>query len=43
MDEMGQKVYYYESTEGGHAAGANLNARAYTDALEYAYLWMKLR
>jgi prolyl oligopeptidase len=43
MDEMGHKVYYYENTEGGHAAGANLNARAYTDALEYAYLWMKLR
>jgi prolyl oligopeptidase len=43
MDEMGHKVFYYENTEGGHAAGANLNARAYTDALEYAYLWMKLR
>ena len=43
MSEMGHKVYYYENTEGGHAAGANLNARAYTDALEYAYLWMKLR
>ncbi len=42
MDEMGHKVYYYENTEGGHGAGANLNARAYTDALEYAYLWMKL-
>ena len=43
MNDMGHKVYYYENTEGGHAAGANLNARAYTDALEYAYLWMKLR
>ncbi len=43
MDEKGHKVYYYENTEGGHGAGANLNARAYTDALEYAYLWMKLR
>ena len=43
MSEMGHKVYYYENTEGGHAAGANLNARAYTDALEFAYLWMKLR
>jgi len=43
MDEMGHKVYYYENTEGGHASGANLNARAYTDALEYAYLWMNLR
>jgi prolyl oligopeptidase len=43
MTDMGHKVYYYENTEGGHASGANLNARAYTDALEYAYLWMKLR
>ena len=43
MTEQGHKVYYYENTEGGHAAGANLNQRAYTDALEYAYLWMKLR
>ena len=43
MTDMGHKVYYYENTEGGHAAGANLNQRAYTDALTYAYLWMKLR
>jgi prolyl oligopeptidase len=43
MSDMGHTVYYYENTEGGHAAGANLNQRAYTDALEYAYLWMKLR
>jgi prolyl oligopeptidase len=43
MTDMGHKVYYYENTEGGHASGADLNARAYTDALEYAYFWMKLR
>ncbi len=43
MTDMGHKVYYYENTEGGHGAGADLNARAYTDALEYAYLWMQLR
>jgi prolyl oligopeptidase len=43
MDEMGHKVYYFENTEGGHSSGANLSARAYTDALEYAYLWMMLR
>ena len=43
MSDMGHKVYYYENIEGGHAAGADLNARAYTDALEYAYFWMKLR
>ena len=43
MDEMGHKVYYYENTEGGHGGGANLNQRAYTEALSYAYLWMMLR
>ncbi len=43
MTDMGKKVYYYENTEGGHASGANLNQRAYTDALEYSYLWMMLR
>ena len=43
MTDMGQTVYYYENTEGGHASGANLNQRAYTDALEYAYMWMMLR
>jgi prolyl oligopeptidase len=43
MSDLGHRVYYYENTEGGHAAGANLTQRAYTDALEYAYLWMKLR
>ena len=43
MTDMGHRVYYYENTDGGHASGADLNARAYTDALSYAYLWMKLR
>jgi prolyl oligopeptidase len=43
MTDMGKPVYYYENTEGGHAAGANLNQRAYTNALNYAYLWMTLR
>ena len=43
MTDMDKKVYYYENTEGGHGGGANLNQRAYTNALEYAYLWMMLR
>jgi prolyl oligopeptidase len=43
MTDMGHRVYYYENTEGGHGSGANMMARAYTDALEFAYLWMKLR
>jgi prolyl oligopeptidase len=43
MTDMGKPVFYYENTEGGHGGGANLNQRAYTDALSYAYLWMMLR
>ena len=43
MTDMDKPVYYYENTEGGHGSGANLNQRAYTSALEYAYLWMMLR
>ena len=39
---MGKEVYYYENTEGGHAAGANLNQRAYVWALTFSYLWMML-
>jgi len=42
MTDMDKKVYYYENTEGGHAAGANLNQRAYSWALSWAYLWMML-
>ena len=43
MTDMGHRVFYYENTEGGHGGGADLNQRAYTDALTNAYLWMKLR
>jgi prolyl oligopeptidase len=43
MQEYEKPVYYYENTEGGHGGGANLNQRAYTAALSYAYLWMMLR
>jgi len=43
MLDMGKPVYYYENTEGGHAAAANLNQRAYMAALNYAYLWKMLR
>jgi prolyl oligopeptidase len=42
MTEMKKPVYYYENTEGGHSAGANLNQSAYMWALTYAYLWMML-
>ncbi|QXD22355.1 prolyl oligopeptidase family serine peptidase [Opitutia bacterium ISCC 51] len=43
LQEYGKPVYYYENTEGGHGGGANLNQRAYTAALSYAYLWKMLR
>lgn len=43
LEEYGNPVYYYENTEGGHGGGANLNQRAYTAALSYAYLWKMLR
>ena len=42
MEEMGLPFYYYENTEGGHAAGANLRQTARTNALEMVYLTRKL-
>jgi prolyl oligopeptidase len=42
MEEMGLPFYYYENTEGGHAAGANLKQTARTNALEMVYLTRKL-
>lgn len=42
MTDMKKPVYYYENTEGGHSAGANLNQSAYMWALTYAYLWKML-
>ena len=43
MTDLGKPVYYYENTEGGHAAAANQNQRAYMWALTYAYLWKMLK
>jgi prolyl oligopeptidase len=42
MEEMGLPFLYYENTEGGHAAGANLRQAAHTSALEMIYLTRKL-
>jgi prolyl oligopeptidase len=42
MEEYGLPFYYYENTEGGHSAGANLRQIAHTNALEYIYLTRKL-
>ncbi len=38
MIDQGHDVYYYENTEGGHSAGANLKQQARLSALEYVYL-----
>ncbi|HEX3997458.1 MAG TPA: prolyl oligopeptidase family serine peptidase [Pirellulales bacterium] len=43
MKDMGYDVMYYENTEGGHAGSANNEQRAKMTALEYTFLWMKLR
>jgi prolyl oligopeptidase len=43
MTDMGKPVYYFENTEGGHSAAANLNQRAHMWALTYAYLWKMLK
>jgi prolyl oligopeptidase len=42
MEEYGLPFYYYENTEGGHAAGADLKQVAHTNALEMIYLTRKL-
>ncbi len=42
MEQYGLPFYYYENTEGGHAAGANLKQQARTQALQMVYLTRKL-
>jgi prolyl oligopeptidase len=37
MSAMGDKVFYFENTEGGHGAAANLLQRARRYALQYVY------
>jgi prolyl oligopeptidase len=43
MKGLGHKVYYYENTEGGHAAAVTNRQRALKDALTYTYLRMQLK
>jgi len=43
MTSLGCKPYYYENTEGGHAAAATNRQRALRTALSYSYLWMQLK
>jgi len=42
LAEMGKPYLFYEVIEGGHGAGANLNERAHTTALEFDYFIRKL-
>ena len=42
MREQGHQVLYFENTEGGHAAGANLKQHARRYALEYVYFSRQL-
>ncbi len=42
MEEMGLPFFYYENTEGGHGAGADLKQAAVTTALTMTYLQRKL-
>lgn len=43
MEDMGHKVYYYENTEGGHAAAVTNRQIALRAALMYTYLWKQLK
>ena len=42
LEELGYPVLYYENTDGGHAAAANLRETARRLALEYTYLSRRL-
>ena len=43
MVDMGHKVYYFESVEGGHAGSSTPEQRAMTSALQFSYLLKKLK
>jgi prolyl oligopeptidase len=42
LSAMGVSYLFYEVSEGGHGAGANLSERAHTNALEWTYFTEKL-
>jgi len=42
LEDLGYPVLFYENTDGGHAAGANLQETARRIALEYTYLSRRL-
>ena len=43
MIEQGHTVLYYENIEGGHGGAADNAQRADVQALQFAFLWQKLR
>ena len=43
LEELGYPVLFYENTDGGHSAAANLKETAKRLALEYTYLARKLK
>jgi prolyl oligopeptidase len=43
LEELGYPVLFYENTDGGHSAAANLRESAKRVALEYTYLSRKLK
>jgi prolyl oligopeptidase len=42
MIDMGNPIYYYENTEGGHAGSSTNEQRAKSSAMTFSYLLMKL-
>jgi len=42
MEALGMPFYFYENTDGGHAAAANLQEQAHRRALEMTYLMRRL-
>ncbi|MCC8446003.1 prolyl oligopeptidase family serine peptidase [Xanthomonas translucens] len=43
MIDAGKDVTYYENTEGGHGGAANNAQAAHAQALEYGFLWERLK
>ncbi len=42
MSALGLPYLFYEVTEGGHGAGANIEQRVQTTALEFTYFMRQL-
>lgn len=43
MAEQGHPFYFYENVNGGHAGSGNLEEKAHMSALEFTYLWDRLK